>query len=290
VKPYILSVEHLVLNYFLIFKSGFKPISERFYPPEELIDNCKWFIKQGIEVYNMIDERGMQIASTNDIKTLLYDGPLRNEDGIIIHRAVLSEPMGIVPYDLIYYIDGEMSPAAQYDDPGLFETRPWLGLCPWRDDCTGTFNSKGLPIWGDNERKAYCYVHNYLVKEVISNFILKNEKYYGKLIAYVGLSLTHRSFISSKEEKREENLKSFRRVKRKKIKLLGVNDILKEKGLQKQVILVPRKREFNKILRRPNRKTLYKRLSTLNFEKYIDNPELLMMDTLELLLARILGG
>lgn len=143
---------------------------------------------------------------------------------------------------------------------------------------------------GDNERKAYCYVHNYLVKEVISNFILKNEKYYGKLIAYVGLSLTHRSFISSKEEKREENLKSFRRVKRKKIKLLGVNDILKEKGLQKQVILVPRKREFNKILRRPNRKTLYKRLSTLNFEKYIDNPELLMMDTLELLLARILGG
>ena len=41
----------------------------------------------------------------------------------VVHRVVVSEPMGLVPYEFVYYWKGRYSPATSYDDPGLFESR-----------------------------------------------------------------------------------------------------------------------------------------------------------------------
>ena len=97
-KPYSTSREHRAINGALL-AAGWKPdgVSTA---PDALVD----YLEEGED------------------PELLHDGPLRKGD-VYLDRFVLSEPMAMVPYPHIYYWRGRRSPAAAYDDPGLFEAR-----------------------------------------------------------------------------------------------------------------------------------------------------------------------
>ena len=140
-KPYSMSDEHQAINRHLL-TIGFQPLEPGDCPPELLTA-----LPAGA------DER------------VLNNG-LWGRGDLVLHRFVISEPMALVPYDLIYSFRGEPSPAARYDDPGLFEHRG-TAVCPWRPDCTAKPAANGYR-WGDYEKDAFVEMHNRLVELIVA--------------------------------------------------------------------------------------------------------------------------
>jgi len=159
---------------------------------------------------------------------------------------VMSEPMGLVPYEFIYYFKGRLSLTGTYDDPGLFEHRG-IGAT-WRKDCTAMLMPDGKYKWGDNERQAFVTVHNTLVALFVEE-LTRLAPYYDRILAYVAPKLTHRSFISSKKEKEENGLRKSIRVGGHMEELVGINDI--REGL---VTLVPSAAQLKEIYAKTGRR------------------------------------
>ena len=208
-KPYNLSAEHQAINGYLD-SLKFRPIAQSRRPADL-----------------------NPPAGTG--KTLLEVSPLRKGTRLI-HRAVISEPMGLVPYEYLYYFKGRFSPVSRYDDPGLFEHRR-NAVCLWRKDSTAEWGRNGY-IWGENERKAFVLYHNALV-DLLTGTLIRLRSHYDRIIAYVSPKLTHRSFLTSREEKRANGMPIFRKVGRERLELLGVNDM--EPGL---VEVLPKAEDF----------------------------------------------
>ena len=195
-KPYIVSDEHRAINRYLL-SQGFSPAGPGDAPRE----------------------LAAALADGDDPR-LLNNGILARGD-LLLHRFVVSEPMALVPYELIYSFKGEPSPAARYDDPGLFEHRG-TAVCPWRADFTGNPAAHGYR-WGDSEKAAFVEVHNRLVKLIVAMLERFGDAYVARL-AYVSPKLTHRSFVTSVEEKRRAGLPLGRRTAAGFLRFVGVND------------------------------------------------------------------
>jgi hypothetical protein len=223
-KPYSLSKEHLEINRFLLGR-GFQPLGEPDYP-----------------------ERLLAALPAGYPAELLHNGLLRRGD-LFVHRIVISEPMGLVPYEYIYHWRGRLSISARYDDPGLFEQRGTaVGL--WRPDNTAVEIGEGKYRWGPNERAAYAEVHNRL-SDLIAELLTKFKPAYRRFVGYVSPKLTHRSFLTDRREKRANGIPVSKRVSGGTVALIGVND--RQPGL---VEVVPSPEEFERI-----RSALARRLS-----------------------------
>lgn len=216
-KPYVMSPEHRAINTHVL-DLGFEPASTADIP-------------QGLEAH---------LPEGTD-PAVLNNG-LLVRDGVQLHRFVISEPMGLVPYELLYRYRGEMSPASRYDDPGLFEHRPNT-VCPWRDDCSAIRRGSQFR-WGDNEKLAYVQVHNKLV-DLVAAILSRIRGHYQNIVAYVSPGLTHRSFVTSSEEKKADGLRRARRIASRSHYLHGVNDV--HPGM---VTVVPTKAELGHIFKR----------------------------------------
>jgi len=192
-KPYALSGEHRAINSALI-AAGFAPDGRGDWP-EELAELAP--------------------------PELLSNTSLRG-NGLRIDRAVLSEPFGFVPYEAIYRWRGDLTPCARYDDPGLFEARG-LGSA-WRTDSTSVPVAGGRHRWGDNERRAYVETHNLLVERIVAVLTGLSDRYTA-ILAYVTPTLTHRSFLVGRAERRTSGLPATRRVGGRALPLTGVGDI-----------------------------------------------------------------
>src|SRR5271166_657773 len=92
-KPYLLSPEHLHINAGLI-AAGFRPESA-----ETLAEDFSTHLPESFS------------------PEVLSLAPLRRGN-IVIHRAVMSEPLVFVPYEFAYRFGNNQTPACSYDDPG----------------------------------------------------------------------------------------------------------------------------------------------------------------------------
>ena len=194
-KPYSTSREHRAINRALL-EAGWRPDGASTAP---------------VELAGHLDD--------GESPDLLHDGPLRRGD-VFLDRFVLSEPMAIVPYSNIYYWDGSPSPAACYDDPGLFESRG-TSVSPERPDCTATPLRNGKWRWGPAERQAYVETHNYLAG-IIRRCLVRLSPSYASIGAWVSPGLTHRSFLADDAFRRSEGLPRSRRGTAGQVKLVGV--------------------------------------------------------------------
>ena len=194
-KPYSTSREHRAINGALL-AAGWKPdgVSTA---PDALVD----YLEEGED------------------PELLHDGPLRKGD-VHLDRFVLSEPMAMVPYPHIYYWRGRRSPAAAYDDPGLFEARG-TSVSPERADCTAVPLGNGRWRWGPGERQAYAETHNYLA-DVIRQALTRLSSAYSATAAWVSPGLTHRSFMADTAFRRAEGLAMSRSGLEGPVRLVGV--------------------------------------------------------------------
>lgn len=194
VKPYALSPEHRAINGAL-HAAGFRPSGRGDWPE--------------------------QLAGHAD-EALLSNAPLVGH-GLRIDRAVVSEPFGVVPYEAIYTWDGDLTPCARYDDPGLFESR---GLhCLWREDSTSIAMADGKYRWGENERAAYVECHNRLVGR-IAETLTALAPHYDQIVAYTTPTLTHRSFLTDRSGRLEAGLPTSRKVAGRTLELVGIGDVL----------------------------------------------------------------
>jgi hypothetical protein len=199
-KPYPFSVEHKRINLGLI-SAGFQPTGA-LVAPNELLDALEPEFPP--EVLNL--------------------SPLRDDRGTVIHRVVLSEPLGVVPYENIMSYEGKPSPATAYDDPGLFENRG-NAVSPWRPDFTATAVSQTQWKWGDEERRGYVTMHN-VMSEWIAAFVTRLAGHYSERVAWVAPGLTHRSFVVGKSERKDHRVPAFRNVGGARLDLVGANDRL----------------------------------------------------------------
>ncbi len=191
-KPYSLSKEHRAVSNALA-AAGYEPRGRGDWP----------------------EELG-QLASPAE----LSNEPLVGPTGLRVDRAVISEPFGMVPYEAIYRWQGDLTPCARYDDPGLFEHR---GIGPlWREDCTATVSGDGY-AWGDSERAAYVEVHERL-SDLIDRVLARVADRYEAILAYVGHTLTHRTFLADESQRKEAGIPRARRVGSENRRLIGVND------------------------------------------------------------------
>lgn len=195
-KPYSFSKEHLEINTYLL-NEGYRPTKKQEYPDGLLAHLTGKYEQAAVNTSPLIKE------------------------GVTLHRMVVSEPMGLVPYEHLYFWNNKLSPLSSYDDPGLFEHRG-TAVGPWRDDYSGIKGKKGYR-WGDNEKAAYVKAHNYLVGLIVSS-LSRLDSYYQGILAYVSPLMTHRSFLSSKSEKRLYGLPMSRRTSKGLLELKGVND------------------------------------------------------------------
>jgi hypothetical protein len=140
---------------------------------------------------------------------------------IVLHRMIVSEPLGLVPYEHMYHWRGQQSPASSYDDPGLFEHRG-TSVSPWhpRHSATPDPRSPGRWRWGPEEKAAYVTMHNAMV-DVIAAVLDRIGATYRRRVAWVAPGLTHRSFLMSAAEKRADGIPVERRPGGR---LDGVND------------------------------------------------------------------
>ncbi len=196
VKPYSLSDEHQAINRYLL-AVGFQPVEAGDEPPELLA----------------------ALPPGADARTLNNRVWCRGD--LHLHRFVVSEPMALVPYELLYRFRDRPSPVARYDDPGLFEHRG-TAVCPWRPDCTAKPAANGHR-WGNNEKVAFVEMHNRLVKLIVAMLERFGDAYVARL-AFVSPKLTHRSFMTSVEEKRRAGLALGRQTSQGMLRLVGVND------------------------------------------------------------------
>jgi len=200
-KPYPFSLEHRRINRALL-DAGFGPLASRdeaLWPPAEM----------------------RRFLRPEDPWEAVYVGPLRR-DRLVLHRFVLSEPMGLVPYEVVYRWRGRPSPASAYDDPGLFEHRG-TSVSPWRPDCTAIPGPDGRWRWGDGERAAYVEAHNRL-SALVAEELDRLAPRYRRIVAWVAPGLTHRSFLLGRAERAREGVPSRRRTKDGMLELLGVHD------------------------------------------------------------------
>jgi hypothetical protein len=199
-KPYLLSKEHLHINRYLLDGLGFVPIGTPDYPPA---------------IAEALPE-GFPLSA-------LHNGLLQH-GSLVVHRMVVSEPMGIVPFEYIYHWRGELSLVSRYDDPGLFEHRG-ASVCTWRKDNTATPLGNGKYRWGVNERAAYVEAHNRYSQHMAA--VLKRLKpYYHTILGYVAPKMTHRSFLTSAAEKAAGGLLRARKTGQGSGQLIGVNDLV----------------------------------------------------------------
>lgn len=187
-KPYTLSEEHVAVNRRLLAE-GYRPTGPGD-PPADL--------------------------ATDLDADLISNAPLVG-NGIRIDRVVISEPFAYVPYEAIYHWQGELSPCARYDDPGLFEER---GIEPtWREDCTAEDGR-----WGPNERAAYAQVHNRMAEQ-LDAVIQRLRDRYAAVIGYVAPTLTHRTFLADAAERRSSGVPTAMEARGETLQLVGVNDL-----------------------------------------------------------------
>lgn len=199
-KPYPLSLEHRRINAALL-RAGFRPaagVPDTAPPPE--------FIAR---------------LDPDEDSEVLTTSPLVRS-GTVVHRYVVSEPMGLVPYELVYRWRGEPSPASAYDDPGLFEHRG-TAVSPWRSDCTGILGKDGRWRWGDAERAAYVEVHNRLT-EIVAATLERLRPEYDRIVAWVAPGLTHRSFMMAGDQRGTEGIAGTKTAGGRRLRLIGVND------------------------------------------------------------------
>lgn len=198
-KPYPFSSEHKHINQRLI-EAGFCPIGSQFLPAQ---------LRERLE--------------DNFSRDVLNLSPLSN-DGTVIHRMVISEPLALVPYECIVEYEGNPSPSTAYDDPGLFEDRG-NAVSPWRPDSTATLVSTTRWRWGDEERRHYVAMHNAMA-ETIAATIGRIAGHYTDIVSWVAPGLTHRSFILARDQRAANNVRSSRRVGATRPQLIGANDHL----------------------------------------------------------------
>jgi hypothetical protein len=199
-KPYPFSSEHLAINQRL-FDAGFRP-TQPLGLPQEL--QARLEPRFSPEILNL--------------------SPLSDGRGTCLHRMVISEPMGVVPYEHIATFPGGPSPAVAYDDPGLFEDRG-NAVSPWRADSTAVQTSPTSWRWGDEERRHYVLMHNEMAR-VLATVVARIGPYYTDIVAWVAPGLTHRSFVLASEERRTHKVPLSRKVGAKPLKLVGANDHL----------------------------------------------------------------
>lgn len=198
-KPYTTSREHRAINNALL-SSGWQP-QEDAPIPNGLLD----------------------VLDPDQDPALLNIGPLRKR-GVTLDRIVMSEPLALVPYPYIYYWRGEQSPAASYDDPGLFEARG-TSVSPERSDSTATRMTASKWRWGPNERAAFAEVHNFLA-DVIASTLRRVGGRYDAIGAWVSPGLTHRSFLADADRRRAEGMPATKRGPGGRIALRGALDEL----------------------------------------------------------------
>ncbi len=199
-KPYPASTEHQSINQYL-FDAGFVPVGSHALPDELLP-----LLLPGIGAHALN-------------LSLLSDGK-----GTVIHRMVISEPLGIVPYEHIAEFAGKASPAAAYDDPGLFEHRG-NAVSPWLSNNTAVQVSPTRWKWGDEERRHYVLMHNAMA-ETIAATIARIGELYTDRISWVSPGLTHRSFVVGREQRAAHQVVATRRVGERRLELVGANDLL----------------------------------------------------------------
>jgi hypothetical protein len=200
-KPYPFSVEHKRINLALM-SAGFRPTGS-LAAPDELLD-------------------ALEPEFPPDVLNL---SPLQDDHGTVIHRVVLSEPLGVVPYENIMSYEGKSSPATAYDDPGLFENRG-NAVSPWRPDFSATAVSDTRWKWGDEERRGYVTMHN-VMSEWIAAFVTRLAGHYTERVAWVAPGLTHRSFVVARGERKARRVPAFRNVGGVRMDLIGANDRLR---------------------------------------------------------------
>ena len=197
-KPYIHSTEHRRINVALL-AAGFVPTGPA-------------------------DPKLLSARAADEPETLFSLAPLQHTDGTVIHRAVISEPLGLVPYEHMLAYPGGESPAVAYDDPGLFEDRG-NAVSPWRADCTATRVSAKTWKWGANEKRAYVEMHNAMA-DVVAKALTRFGAIYTRRISWVAPGLTHRSFVVSKSECASHGVVATRQVGAERLSLIGANDLL----------------------------------------------------------------
>ena len=145
-------------------------------------------------------------------------------DGVVLDRFVVSEPLGLVPYEHTYYWRGEPSPATAYDDSGLFEARG-TSVSPYRDDCTAVPLSGGRWRWGPGERDAFVTMHALMV-DVITMALARLATHYAATVAWVSPGLTHVSFLADASRRAANGIPASRQGLHARRPLTGVLDAL----------------------------------------------------------------
>ena len=134
----------------------------------------------------------------------------------------MSEPLALVPYEQSMYLDGELSPASAYDDPGLFEARG-TSVSPEREDCTAVQRRDGTWAWGPGERAAYVQMHN-AMSASMGHTLARLAPQYDHIVAWTSPGLTHRSFLVDAASRAADGLPASRRGPDGELPLLGVLD------------------------------------------------------------------
>ena len=199
-KPYVLSLEHMCIDAALR-QAGFAPVGRS----------------------NLASELEKAVPPEFPCDVIVL-GPLRNSDGLVIHRAVISEPLAFVPYEHMLTYEDKGSPACAYDDPGVFENRG-NAVSPWRADFSGEAVGKRRWRWGVRQRAAYVAMYNAMAKRLAA-VLTKLAPLYDERIAWVAPGLTHRSFALAKEERRAHRVPTSNAVGDARLKLTGANDLL----------------------------------------------------------------
>jgi hypothetical protein len=201
-KPYPLSIEHQRINGALL-AAGLRPVQGG---PDTAPDPA-W----------------LERLEADADPEILRVTPLVRGD-TVVHRYVVSEPMGLVPYELVYRWRGDQSPASAYDDPGLFEHRG-TAVSPWRADHTGTRAPDGSWRWGDSEKAAYVEVHNRLTA-IMAAEVARLRPTYDRIVAWVAPGLTHRSFMMAAGDRAAEGIGASRVVGGRRLAFVSVNDLV----------------------------------------------------------------
>ncbi len=155
---------------------------------------------------------------------LLSQAPLLHPSGLVVHRAVISEPLGLVPYEHMLEYEGRVSPAIAYDDPGLFENRG-NAVSPWRADHSAIRVGPAQWKWGPSEKRAYVAMHNAMA-DAVAAALRRFGGLYRRRIAWVAPGLTHRSFVVGRGERAAHGVVSHRLVEGERLALTGINDLL----------------------------------------------------------------
>lgn len=211
-KPYPTSREHRGINAALL-AAGWRPASGQPATPAEL--------------YRVLEPgEGRDLLHTGPLVRAAGPDDVTGGDGglVVLDRFVLSEPLGIVPYEHAMCFRDGPSPATCYDDPGLFEARG-TSVSPERPDCTATPRPDGTWAWGPAEREAFARMHNAMA-EVIATTLGRVAPAYQAVVAWTSPGLTHRSFLADAAFRAADGLPASRDGVSGPVRLVGVLDTM----------------------------------------------------------------